>query len=121
MSKRTGPSNEHLRVLISELKEESASQKTSIWKRLAKDLERPTRIRRIVNISRINRHSKDNETVVIPGKVLGSGSLDHSLTVAAFSFSQSARSRIEEAKGKCISIQELMKKNPKGTNVKIIG
>ncbi|GAG29486.1 unnamed protein product, partial [marine sediment metagenome] len=50
--KRTGPTNEHLRKLIAELKKLSIEQNAAIWKRIALELERPTRQRRIVNISR---------------------------------------------------------------------
>ena len=67
------------------------------------------------------RFTKPNEIIIVPGKVLGSGSLNHSLTVAAFSFSESAREIIEQAKGKCLTIKELVQKNPKAKDVKIIG
>jgi len=119
--KRTGPTNEHMKQLITELRKESNSQQAGIWKRIANDLEKSTRQRRVVNISRLNRSTKANETVIVPGKVLGSGLLNHGLTIAAFSFSQSAKKTVEESKGKCISIQELLKQNPKGKDVRIIG
>lgn len=119
MAKRTGPTNPALRELILELKKESNSQKTPLWQKIAQDLEKPTRQRRIVNISKINRTTKPNETIVVPGKVLGSGILNHSLTIAAFSFSDSAKQTIMSAKGKCLTIQELIKQNPK--TIKIIG
>ncbi len=61
------------------------------------------------------------ETVVVPGKVLGDGSLDHKLEIAAFKFTQSAKEKIKKAGGKFMSISELIKKNPKGSNVRIIG
>ncbi len=118
---RTGPTNKILQNLIKKLKSESHQQKTAVWKRIADDLEKSTRLRRIVNLSRINRFTKENETIVIPGKVLGSGNLKHSLTVAAFAFSQSAREQIENVKGRCLTIQELIKQNPSGKNIRIIG
>jgi large subunit ribosomal protein L18e len=68
MSKRTGPSNPHLRNLIVELKKKAIQDSSPVWKRLAVDLERPMRNRRIVNLSRINRFTKDQETIVVPGK-----------------------------------------------------
>lgn len=74
-----------------------------------------------MNLSRINRYTKGGETVVVPGKVLGAGRIDHPINVAAFAFSERARSKILKAKGKCFSIPELTKKRPKGTGVKIIG
>ena len=119
--KRTGPTNPLLRDLIGELKKRSNEQAVNLWKRIALDLEKPTRIRRIVNISRINRFTKDGETIVIPGKVLGSGILKHKLNVAAFSFSQGALNAIKKANGTAMPLTELIKKNPKGEKVRIIG
>jgi large subunit ribosomal protein L18e len=55
------------------------------------------------------------------GKVLGAGKANHSITVAAFAFSDNAQSKIQKAKGNCLSIKDLMEKNPEGTNVKVIG
>jgi len=115
--KRTGPSNPELQELIQLLKKEQKP----IWKRVAEDLEKPTRQRRIVNLSSINRSTTANDLIVVPGKVLGAGTLAHKLNIAAFSFSKQARTAIESAKGTCLSIPELIKKNPTGTNIKIIG
>jgi large subunit ribosomal protein L18e len=56
----------------------------------------------------------------VPGKILGAGSLDHSITVAAFDASERAKEKIAEAKAKYLSIPELVETNPKGSNIKII-
>jgi len=81
-----------------------------------------SRRRRItVNVSHLNRCTQKSETVVVPGKVLAAGKIDHPVNVAAFAFSEQARAKILKAMGKCLSISDLMKKNPKGVNVKIIG
>jgi large subunit ribosomal protein L18e len=119
--KRTGTTNKYLKELIGELKKLSIEEKVAIWKRVAVDLEKPTRQRRIVNLSSINRYTKDGEVIVVPGKVLGTGNIDHKITVAAQSFSDSAKKVIEDAKGKAITIKQLVKDNPKGKNVRIIG
>ena len=111
----------HAQALIQALRKEAHTQQADLWSRIAYDLEQPTRQRRVVNISSISRYTKPNEVVVVPGKVLGSGNLSHSVVVAAFSFSSSAKERIEQAKGKCMSIPELVKQNPKGKNIRIIG
>jgi len=88
---------------------------------VADRLSRSRRRRIAVNVSRLNRYTKEGETAVVPGKVLGAGKIDHPLHVAAFAFSEQARLKILKAKGKCLSILELVERNPKGTNVKIIG
>ena len=119
--KRTGPTNSELLELIRQLKTASIKENASLWKKVAVELEKPTRQRRIVNISRINHCASADEAILVPGKVLGTGVLDNKMTVAAFSFSQSARQEIEKAKGKAISIFDLLKQNPKGKNIKIIG
>ncbi|MFH0979114.1 MAG: 50S ribosomal protein L18e [Candidatus Woesearchaeota archaeon] len=119
--KRTGPSNPELQKLIIDLRRISHKENSDIWTRIASDLQKSTRSRRVVNLSRINRYSSDNDTVIVPGKVLSSGSLSHKVHVAAFSFSAAARESILSSKGSALSIQELIKQNPKGKNVRIIG
>ena len=118
--KGTGPTNPSLKGLIQELKKLGSQNNTNLWKRIASDLEKPTRQRRSVNISRINRYTKENENVIVPGKVLGSGALDHSVMVAAWQFSEQAKEKINKI-GKAIYIQDLMKQDIKGKGVKIIG
>ncbi len=113
--------NVHLQHLISELKKSGAVNKSGLWTRVAEDLNASTRRRRVVNLSRINRFTSPNEIVIVPGKVLGSGTLDHSVVIAAWEFSSSAKEQIMTAKGACLTILELLKKEPQGKNVRIIG
>ncbi len=119
--KQTGITNEHLKSLIVELKKKAIESDVNLFKRLAVDLEKPTRNRRAVNLSRINRFTKENELIVVPGKVLGTGDLDHSLTIAAYKFSSSALDKINSSKSKAISINDLIKDEVKGKKIRIIG
>ena len=59
--------------------------------------------------------------MLVPGKVLGSGLLDHKVEIAAFSFTQGARDKIEKSKSTALTIDELIEKNPTGSNVKLVG
>jgi large subunit ribosomal protein L18e len=113
--------NEHLQTLISELKRQSREQNVNLWSRIAMDLEKPTRMRRIVNLSKIDHVTKDDETIVVPGKVLGTGELKHKVTIAAFTFSRQALEKIQKADSKHYTLMDFMKKNPKGSNTRIIG
>lgn len=110
----------YLITLIGELRKKSLKENANIWKNIADALSRPTRKRKAVNISKINRYSKENEVIVIPGKVLASGDLNHKLTVVAYQFSQQAKEKINK-NGTTMTIAELMEKNPKGQNTKILG
>jgi large subunit ribosomal protein L18e len=119
--KRTGPTNPVLKKLINELKKASLDQDAKIWKRVALDLEKPSRDRRVVNLSRINMHAKEDETIVVPGKVLGSGFLDHKITISAFKFSEGALEKISKIGAKAVPLAELIKESPKGKKIRIIG
>lgn len=110
--------NPHKEKLIKELKEHSTKEKSNFWKRIAQELERPTRNMREVNLEKLDKHTKENEIVMVPGKILGIGELTHKITVASFSATESAK---EKLKTNLITIQELLKKDPKGKNIRIIG
>ncbi len=114
--KATNPSlNDAVRVL------QSASKKneSKIWALLAVELRRSKQNRPAVNLSQIARSSEAGETVAVPGKVLGSGSIG-GRTVAAFCFSEMAKKKIEGAGGRCLSLEALVDENPKGSGVRII-
>lgn len=115
------PNNPELLSTIRSLRKKARESDAPIWRDIADSLGASKRRRIAVNLSRLNRHTKAKETVVVPGKVLGSGTLTHPVSVAAFSFSAQAEAKITKAKGKCLSISDLMEVNPKGSNVKIIG
>jgi len=110
-----------LRKSIEELRRQASRNNAPIWDRVAEELAKPTRKRRAVNISRINRYTKPGDIVVVPGKVLGAGILDHPVTVAAYSFSKTAIDKILRSGGRVLHILDLIKENPSGSNVKIIG
>lgn len=119
--KHTYKTNPQLLNLISGLKKQSREKEAPLWRDIASRLERPSRNYPEVNLSRISRYTKEKDLVLIPGKVLGAGELNHPLTVAALSFSVSAKSKITAAGGSCLTIEELMNRNPEGSKVRIMG
>jgi len=108
-------------MLIRDLKKKSQENQNELWRNLAERLSTSKRSRIALNVSRLNRYTKKGETVAVPGKVLGAGKADHPMTVAAFAFSDVAQAKIRKAKGNCLSIRDLMEKNPAGKNVKLMG
>ncbi|NOZ81578.1 MAG: 50S ribosomal protein L18e [Candidatus Micrarchaeota archaeon] len=120
MPKPTGPTNPVVKKLIEELRTRGYSESSKFMIRLAELLGRPRRRRVEVNLAKIERHTSENETVVVPGKVLGYGYLTKPVTISALSFSKKAREKIKLAGGKAISIQELVKNNPRGSNVRVM-
>ena len=91
-----------------------------LWRKIADELSRPRRERAEVNLSKLQEYAADDVTVVVPGKVLGSGTISRKVNVAAFSFSESARKLISQAGGEAMSIDSLYKSNPEGRGVTIL-
>jgi large subunit ribosomal protein L18e len=113
--KVSGPSNFYTRKLIRDL----WKTKINIWKRVSKKLSGPRKNRIKANLYRINKKTEKNDIIVIPGKVLGIGELDHNLTIACLEYSKAAKKKIESSGSTLLSIEELMNQNPKGSGVKI--
>ncbi len=112
--------NPNLVRLIDDLLEASAENDARVWREIAERLSKPLGNYAEVNIGKLERYAKEGETVLVPGKVLGSGELSKPLTVAAWRFSQSAREKIEKVGGKCLTISEAIRQNPGGKKVRII-
>jgi large subunit ribosomal protein L18e len=112
--------NSQLSDLISLLKNTSRENQSRVWRDIADRLEGPARNYAEVNLSKINRYATNGDTIIVPGKVLGSGALDLEVTVAALNFSASASEKIRKANGQCMSIQELVSANPSGSRVRVL-
>ncbi len=121
MAKKSKKTNPMLLELIHELKKQSNENDVAIWKDIALRLEKPSRNWAEVNLDRISKYILDKETALIPGKVLATGNLTKKVSIAAWSFSEKSQEKIKKAGGKCMSIKELLKNNPKGKDIRILG
>lgn len=115
MDKKADPTNPVLLNTIELLQEQEAS----VWNEVAENLGKVNRRRPEVNLSDIERNTEDGDTVVVPGKVLGSGRLTKDVEVAAFKASNSAKNHINE-NGEFKFIEDLVDENPEGSDVKVI-
>ncbi len=95
--------------LLLEAIKDAKQKRKGFWNRVAYFLSKPRRKRIAVNVSKINKYSKEGLTVVIPGKVLGDGLLEIPVIVVAFNFSESAKRIIEQAGGKAVYLNEFLK------------
>jgi len=111
--------NPRLVSLIERLRERADEGDANVWEELASRLDSPSRSRAEVNVSRIERYADENETVVVPGKVLGGGVLSKSVDVAAFNFSSSAREKIDNAGGESVALDNFVE-NGDASGVRVI-
>ncbi|MEF8771570.1 50S ribosomal protein L18e [Halodesulfurarchaeum sp.] len=110
-----------LSSLIAECKSVARKTGADIWQDVAGRLEKPRRSHAEVNLSRIERYAREDETVVVPGKVLGSGALRKSVTVAAVDFSSSAQTKIEHADGEVLNLEQALEQHSDGSEMRVIG
>lgn len=109
--------NDGMRQLIERLEASDAK----ILQAVAENVSRSTRNRREVNLSRINQHTEDGEMIIVPGKVLGGGEIDHKVTVYALKFSQAAADKLKKAGSSIQTLEQLSAENIAGKKVRIIG
>ena len=107
--------------LARDLRRASDGGKRPIWRRISRLALKPTRARRTVNLNKIAGMTKEGDTIVVPGKVLGTGSIDHSITISSFGMSETAAGKITASGGTVISFEDMISKFPTGKGVAILG
>lgn len=107
--------------MAKELQVASKKNKAPIWSKLAEMALSPTKTKRVLNLGQIDRHVSDNDIVVVPGKVLGTGKISHKITLCSFSISTNGAKKVIQSGGKIVDFASLIKSNPTGKGVRIIG
>lgn len=106
---------------ISSLRNAYREKKSPIWKALEKKFKHTRSRYSEVNIGKLDNITKEGDIVIVPGKVLGSGMLQHKIILSTFAISVTALKKIVDSGGKVISINELVEQYPDGKGVRIIG
>lgn len=112
--------NPELHRVVVELRRAAHAHDAPIWSSVADRLERARHPGRPVNVGHLERLAERDETVVVPGKLLADGPLSKPLTVAAFSTSAGARSKVHAAGGTVLTISELLRARPDGAGVRLL-
>ncbi|MFW9985315.1 MAG: 50S ribosomal protein L18e [Candidatus Odinarchaeota archaeon] len=116
----TNSPNEIRQQLLIKLKRQSRNPGGRIWRTIYEKLQSSRQNRVSVNVGDLQRHFSKGRIMVVPGKVLSDGIIEDKLEVAAFTFSAQARKKIEAQGGKCLTLEELMEKNPTGKEVMLV-
>ena len=107
--------------MAKDLKQASAKNDAPIWAKLAEYAKKPSVARRTINLKRIDQLTKDNDVIVFPGKVLGTGTISHKITLSSFAISNSAANKIKESGGQIIGFADMIEKFPTGKGVSLLG
>jgi len=107
--------------MVKDLKQASKKNEAPIWSKLADLALKPSSSKRTINLTRINRITKESDILFVPGKVLGTGNLSHKITLSSFSISTTAANKIIQSGGNIMTYSDMIKKFPTGKGVIIFG
>jgi len=96
------------------------AKRTQEWTRVSELLASPSRNAIKINLRRIDAETTEGDTIIIPGKVLGTGEITKKIRIGALQFSESAREKLRGKKCEIVTINEEIKKNPKAQGIKIL-
>ena len=102
------------------------SKKNPKWLEVASFLSRPNRKTSYFNLDEINNKVKENEKILIPGKILSQGKIDtptgtsKRMKIVALSFSEKAKEKLLKSSCEISSILEEIKLNPDFKDIKIL-
>jgi large subunit ribosomal protein L18e len=112
--------NPELLRVVHALRLAARAHDAPLWASVADRLERARHQTPAVNVGQLDRIAEAEQTLVVPGKVLADGDLSKKLTVAAFSYSAGARTKIHAAGGLALTLDDLLKSKPNGAGVRLI-
>ena len=107
--------------MVKDLKQASKKNEAAIWSKLADLALKPSSTKCTVNLTRINKITKENDVLFVPGKVLGTGNMSHKITLSSFSMSTTAANKIIQSGGNIMVYSDMIKKYPTGKGVRIFG
>ncbi len=102
------------------LQRAAKAAKAPVWDEASRMLSRPSGLKVEVNVGRLSKMAREGRVFLVPGKVLGSGTLEKKVVVGAFSFSAAAKRKIADKGGSAMTLEEFLKKYPKGSDVRIV-
>ncbi len=76
----------------------------------------PKRKRVVVNLGKLDMLAGKDENIVVPGKILGQGTVGKSFHISAVDYSDASEKKLRGAGCKIVAIEEMLKKE----NLKVI-
>lgn len=120
--KRTGPTNIRTRAMVVHMEKHSKKTKEEAYNVISEMVNVPSRQRAEVNLSHLNELATKykDKILVVPGTVLGKGTLTAAVEVAALRYSGSAKKKITDAKGKAMVLEDLVTHNISAKKIMLV-
>lgn len=118
--RKSQTTNQVLFDTIRDLRKLSNSTGAGVYKAVAAKLAATASQRAEVNLDRIEKYVNENETIIVPGKVLATGTLTKKVTIVGFKASESALEKIKKSGSTFIEIRDYISKKH-DVKMRIIG
>ena len=118
---KKGTTSYHTQGLINDFEKLSRKTKKPLFERIVNELKKSARQKRDINLSKINRYSVEGSNVIVLGKVLSSGEMDHKINIIAFYYSASALDKLKKKGCTAKLIDDLAKEGKIPQKVIILG
>ena len=97
-----------------------AAKKHKKWAGIAQKISGSRKRYDSMNLKEIEEKTKEGDTVVVAGKVLGSGEISKKIRICALGFSESAKKKMSKVKAEAVTILEEINKNKTAEGVKVL-
>jgi large subunit ribosomal protein L18e len=97
-----------------------AAKKAKAWREIAGLISSSRKNQTSINLSEINKKTKQGDIIVIPGKVLSQGELTKKIKIVALGFSEKAKEKLIKSGSEVISMIKEIKSNPNAKGIKIL-
>ena len=112
--------NDELYIISLKAEKIGKKNKSNFWLSVSRQLRKSRRNRAEINLNQISRLTSPGETVIVCGKLLGGGKINHPVTIASFSASSSAIKKLTDVGGKYVTLEKLLVENPKGKGLRLV-
>ncbi len=69
---------------------------------------KPKRTRPSINLDKLDKLTKDNDSIIVPGKVLGGGSITKKISICAIDFTDSALEKVKASKCSVTKLEDAL-------------
>ena len=97
-----------------------AAKKHKKWVKVAQIISGSRRKYLSTNLNEIDEKTREGDTIIVIGKVLGSGEINKKIRVCALDFSESAKKKLIKVKADLVTILEEINKNKNAEGIKIL-
>ncbi len=113
---KRGPESRNTLQLLNALRK----AKRPVWSDVAERLRKPRRVRAEITLSRLDKVTTENALVVVPGRIVSTGTVSHKMTVGYLAATKTALVRLKQAGVTALPLPQFLQKHAQDKGIKIV-